>query len=202
MKKMKNLLYIATLFMSMYSFSQVGIGTQTPSAKSILDLTATDKGFLLPRMSTSERTAIAPNATTDKGMQVYDTDTKSIWYWDGTTWVSTNAGDKTNDAFINNDTNTRVELGTNSDGTTARTTGTEFVIKDNGSVGIGTSSPDNSAILNLDVSSLPANGKKGFLGPKVGLTSNTDVTTIPSPAVGLMVYNEGTSGLTFEGYLF
>jgi hypothetical protein len=67
-------------------FSQVGINTTTPSAKSVLDLTATDKGFLLPRMSTTQRIAIAPNATTDKGLQVFDTVTNSIWYWDGSRW--------------------------------------------------------------------------------------------------------------------
>jgi hypothetical protein len=67
-------------------FSQVGINTTTPSAKSVLDLTATDKGFLLPRMSTTQRIAIAPNATTDKGLQVFDTDTNSIWYWSGLEW--------------------------------------------------------------------------------------------------------------------
>lgn len=69
-------------------------------------------------------------------------------------------------------------------------------------VGIGTNSPNSSAILDIDVSSLPANNKKGFLGPRVALASNTDQTTIPSPEIGLLVYNLGTGGLTTEGYLF
>jgi hypothetical protein len=204
MKNFKLILTVTLIFGYFGLNAQVGIGTQTPSAKSILDLTSTNKGFLLPRMTTTERTGIAPDGTTDKGMQVFDTTTNSIWFWNGALWIeqgSGGSGDNTNDAFVNNTTGTRVELGTKSNGA-ARNTGTEFVIQDAGNVGIGTVNPDNSAILHLDVTSLPANGKKGFLGPKVALTSATDQATIPSPAVGLMVYNLGTGGLSTPGYLF
>lgn len=38
----------------------------------------------MPRMTTTERTAIATPAT---GLQVYDTDTKSQWFYNGTIWV-------------------------------------------------------------------------------------------------------------------
>jgi len=69
-------------------------------------------------------------------------------------------------------------------------------------VGIGTQNPDKSSILHLDVSSMPVNGKKGFLGPKVALASRTDQTTIPIPAVGLLVWNLGTAGLATEGFHF
>ena len=57
------------------------------------------------------------------------------------------------------------------------------------SVGVFTKNPDASAALDVDVSALPANGKKGILLPRVQLTSKTDRTTIPNPAVGLVVYN-------------
>ncbi len=65
------------------SFAQVGIGTTTPDASSALDITATDKGFLMPRMTTVQRTAIASPAV---GLQVFDTETKSVWTNDGTVW--------------------------------------------------------------------------------------------------------------------
>ncbi|MBI1288841.1 MAG: hypothetical protein GC178_14835 [Flavobacteriales bacterium] len=55
-----------------------------PDAQSILDITATDKGVLLPRMTTTQRGAFAPTNGSDNGMLVYDTDTESFWYWDGT----------------------------------------------------------------------------------------------------------------------
>ena len=57
------------------------------------------------------------------------------------------------------------------------------------SVGVFTKTPDASAALDVDVSTLPANGKKGILLPRVQLTGKTDRTTISNPAVGLVVYN-------------
>lgn len=56
--------------------------------------------------------------------------------------------------------------------------------------------PHISAILELKSSD------KGFLGPRVALTSQTDQVTIPSPAVGLLVYNLGTAGLKYSGYVY
>jgi hypothetical protein len=61
--------------------------------------------------------------------------------------------------------------------------------------GIGTSSPDASA--KLDVYST----NKGFLPPRVTLTASIDATTIPSPAEGLLVYNLGSVGLQ-AGYYY
>lgn len=55
-------------------------------------------------------------------------------------------------------------------------------------LGVGTNSPDASA--QLDVTATD----KGFLAPRIALTSGTDVTTIASPATGLMVYNTATAG--------
>lgn len=61
--------------------------------------------------------------------------------------------------------------------------------------GIGTTTPDASA--KLDVSST----NKGFLPPRVTLTSATDTSTIPSAAEGLLVYNKGSLGLQ-AGYYY
>ncbi len=80
--KKKYTLIIVGLF-SLPIFAQVGIGTTSPDASSALDITATDKGFLMPRMTTVQKDAIATPAT---GLQVYDTDTKSVWTYDGAAW--------------------------------------------------------------------------------------------------------------------
>ncbi len=61
--------------------------------------------------------------------------------------------------------------------------------------GIGTTTPNASA--KLDVYST----NKGFLPPRVTLTSTTDATTIASPAEGLLVYNLGSVGLQ-AGYYY
>jgi hypothetical protein len=66
----------------------------------------------------------------------------------------------------------------------------------NAQTGIGTTTPETSA--KLDVSST----NKGFLPPRVTLTSSTDNTTIPNPATGLLVYNTGTNPNLVAGYYY
>lgn len=78
----------------------------------------------------------------------------------------------------------------------------DFVVTSNGSIGIGTVSPNASAILDVNADGLSSGNKKGFLGPKAALSSETDQVTIPSPATGLLVYNSGTGGLVYNGYVF
>lgn len=63
-----------------------------------------------------------------------------------------------------------------------------------GQVGLGTTTVQSSAMLEMNVDNLPSNQKKGFLGPRLELQSNTDVTTVPTPAVGLIVFNTTTNG--------
>ncbi len=80
----KNIKLFVLLFsISFAGFAQVGIGTTSPDASSALEVNATDKGFLMPRMTTTQRTAIASPVM---GLQAYDTDTKSVWTFDGTAW--------------------------------------------------------------------------------------------------------------------
>lgn len=52
------------------SFAQVGIGTLTPDASSILDVTSTKLGILLPRITTPQRVGI----TGTQGLLVYNSD--------------------------------------------------------------------------------------------------------------------------------
>ncbi|MEJ8820357.1 hypothetical protein [Lacibacter sp. H407] len=58
-------------------------------ASAILDVKSTNKGFLLPRMTTAQRTAIVLPA---KGLKVFDTDTNSFWFYNGTAWVEIGIG--------------------------------------------------------------------------------------------------------------
>lgn len=63
-------------------------------------------------------------------------------------------------------------------------------------VGIGTTTPDSSAILHLN------DPKKGLLLTSIALTSSSDATTIPSPATGLLIWNNGTGGFTPAGLYY
>jgi len=70
------------------AIGQVGIGTNNPNPKSVLELSSptNNQGFLVPRLSTAQRTAITPT-TTDKGLLVFDTDTNKFQFWNGTVWI-------------------------------------------------------------------------------------------------------------------
>lgn len=53
------------------TYAQVGIGTPTPDSSSILDVSSTVKGMLIPRMTQTERDGISGPAT---GLMIYQTD--------------------------------------------------------------------------------------------------------------------------------
>ena len=65
--------------------AQVGINTDnsTPDASALLDIKSTDKGLLIPRMSSAQRAAISSPAA---GLMVYDVTTKTYWYYDNNQW--------------------------------------------------------------------------------------------------------------------
>lgn len=65
-----------------------------------------------------------------------------------------------------------------------------------GNVGIGTATPDASAVLDINSSN------KGVLFPNVALTSASAATPLSSPATGLIVWNTGTGGLSPAGYYY
>jgi hypothetical protein len=62
----------------------VGIGTASPGASALLDMTSTTKGFLPPRMTTAQRNAISSPAT---GLQIYNTTTNRLNVYNGTIWM-------------------------------------------------------------------------------------------------------------------
>lgn len=63
-------------------------------------------------------------------------------------------------------------------------------------VGIGTSSPEASAMLEISSQS------KGVLFPRIALTSTTDNATVLSPVNGLIVWNNGQGGLAETGFYY
>lgn len=77
--------------------AQVGIGTISPESSAILDISSTSQGVLVPRMTTTQRNAIASPA---QGLLVFDTDLGSFYYHDGSAWVevgSAAVAEKAND---------------------------------------------------------------------------------------------------------
>ncbi len=88
MKKLSLTILFLTIFFNSFIFSQnqnVSINyTGAPADNSaILDVSATDKGILIPRMNTAQRQAITAPAT---GLLVYDTGYNQFWFYSGMEW--------------------------------------------------------------------------------------------------------------------
>jgi trimeric autotransporter adhesin len=87
MKKNKSFILLAIFFvLGENVFAQsLAINTDgsTASASALLDVKSTAKGILIPRMTSVQRTAIGTPAN---GLMVYDTDSLSFAYYNGSTW--------------------------------------------------------------------------------------------------------------------
>ena len=73
--------------------AQTGIGTATPNASAKLEVYATDKGFLPPRIALTATTAASPVTSPATGLLVYNTATTGnvapgYYYWNGSAWVA------------------------------------------------------------------------------------------------------------------
>lgn len=65
-----------------HTHAHTGIGISTPNASAKLDVSSTNKGFLPPRMTATERGNIQSPAA---GLMVYQTDgTSGLYYHNGT----------------------------------------------------------------------------------------------------------------------
>jgi len=68
---------------------EVGIGTATPHASALLDLTSTTKAFLPPRMTTAQRNAISPATA---GLVIYNTTINQLETYTGSSWSALYSG--------------------------------------------------------------------------------------------------------------
>jgi hypothetical protein len=77
--------------------AQTGIGTTTPDASAKLDVSATNKGFLPPRIALTATNAASPVTSPATGLLVYNTATTGTapnnvapgyYYWNGSAWVA------------------------------------------------------------------------------------------------------------------
>jgi hypothetical protein len=94
----RNIIFFVAFFIITASYSQVGIGTVNPNATSLLDLTSTTQGLLVPRMTTAQRNAITTPANS---LLVYDTTLRAYYYYDTTTssWAKINSTAERRDNF-------------------------------------------------------------------------------------------------------
>jgi hypothetical protein len=98
------LIIVVTVFCIWQSNAQTGIGTTTPSASAKLEVAATDKGFLPPRVALTAANMFTPITGTSSaaaGLLIYNTATAGsapnnvvpgYYYWNGSAWVQIAGG--------------------------------------------------------------------------------------------------------------
>jgi hypothetical protein len=105
--------------------SAIAISTNSaaPDGSALLDMTSTNKGILIPRMTSVQRAQITTPAA---GLMVYDTDLAGFWFYNGTAWSGIGGAG----------------------GGSWNTNGINIYNSNTGNVGIGTSTPQRK----LDIS--------------------------------------------------
>lgn len=105
-----NIYIIIILLVSNFINAQnnIGIGTTFPDPSSILDLTSSTQGILVPRMSSAARMIIASPAN---GLLVFDNDSNSFWFYDvgNAVWIELRSGNIKSLVDADNDTKVLVE---------------------------------------------------------------------------------------------
>jgi hypothetical protein len=98
---MKKLLFAICTFasftvMNITAQNNVGIGTTSPHASAVLDLTASDKGLLIPRVNlVALNNGAAPISSPATGLLVYNQGGSvavGFYYWDGDEWILVGSG--------------------------------------------------------------------------------------------------------------
>lgn len=171
---MKKILFLFLL--PLLTFGQVGINTTAPHSSSMLDIEATDKGLLIPRISIPNLNAAAPVTTPATSLMVYNTNTTTgigFYYWDGLKWTPFTGGTshwtKVGNDIYNNNT---------------------------GNVGVGTTTPTTK--LHVENSGSPSPLNENFESNSLGTltTSGSQNWYVQSAQVGAGTYAAASGSIT------
>ncbi|MDD5150998.1 MAG: hypothetical protein PHC28_11080 [Flavobacterium sp.] len=174
--KKTTLTFLTILFVAGIVNAQTGIGTTTPDASAILDVSSSTKGFLFPRMTTLERDAIENPAT---GLTVFNSTTNALEINKGTTiaplWTASTGAPGTAGLLTAG----------NAAGNTPFWNGTNWIINSSslfnngGNIGIGTTTPT----ANLEV---------------VGTTKTTDLQVTNGAVAGKILTSDAIGNATWQ----
>lgn len=111
--KISRLILFILLFIATQTQGQIGINTDSssPDESAMLDVSSTEKGLLIPRMTTAQRTAISSPAT---GLLVFDTTTNSFWFYNASEWVDLSE-EKAITVLADEDDDTKIQVEKNAD---------------------------------------------------------------------------------------
>lgn len=199
---MKKLIFILLAICALVKVNaQTGIGTSTPNASAKLDVSATNKGFLPPRVALTATNLFAPLTglsgsdalATAAGLLVYNITSNSnvtpgYYYWNGISWIQISNG-----LIIDN----------------SKSAGFTLSAADNNKVFLITSS---SAITVIVPNTLPigfscqiiqgGSGTITMAGSSVVLNSSNGFTTRATNSVIGLVMNTVSNGYVFGDSIF
>ena len=88
------ILLLSAMVVNTFAQGNVGIGTNNPVNSAALDITASDKGLLIPRVSLSSAITFGLTGTATAGMLVFNTNGSMLggmgvgfYYWNGALWA-------------------------------------------------------------------------------------------------------------------
>ena len=163
------------------TYSQVGIGTETPNSSSLLELSSTSKGLLVPRMTETQKNAISSPA---QGLLIYRTDgdfsNGGFQYKDNWWWKILATNDQKS-FYIGS-----IKVGTPSFGSQNTTLG-------DGTFAYATSGDNNTAIGHMAISS--SNGSSNTaIGENAMRQGQTSVDGSYNTAIGARALSNGDDG--------
>lgn len=101
----------------------LSVGTASVTASALVDIASTTSGLLIPRMTTAQKNAIASPAA---GLQVYDTDTGKLNFYNGSSWIA--VGDAATLNFSTTTVSGTLATGNGGTGVTATPTNGQILI--------------------------------------------------------------------------
>ena len=159
-------LIIGTFLMLNISFviqlnAQVGINNDnsSPNVSAMLDVKSTDKGMLIPRLTTIQRDGITTPAT---GLMIYNTTNNLFNFYNGTSWIEISGSTVNSIVDADNDTKIQVEKTADEDIIRFDIIGSERIVINQ--------SPTGATQLNF-----PNNNQNTFVGTNAGIANTTAV---------------------------
>jgi uncharacterized protein (TIGR02145 family) len=181
----KNILIALQVLSCFVLQAQTSIGTPSPDRSSVLELKSTTRGFLPPRMTTTQRNAIVTPAT---GLVVYNSEKNCLEWYNGTEWYNGcgNQDSSGGTAVVSAYANANISTGTMTAGT-AVTGVTQTITATVTAVGSYTITVIANGITFTGSGTFTATGAQDIVltatgTPIVAETSNFVLNTMPSCA--------------------
>ena len=213
------LILILLILLAFVAPAQVGVHTDTPDNSSAMDIVASNRGLLIPRVTlTSDLSNPSPVTSPATGLLVFNSganQTVGFYYWNGSAWVLLGGGGGGGGDYWSLTGNSGTIPGTNYVGTSDNN---HFIVKTNnaermrfesdGQLIIGGTTPQSATHLmtvygnttqNFAIATYSPTVGYYNLGGRYGVFSQVDTACNPNP--GYAVYAKNTDASGYSIYL-